>query len=51
MKQAFTLCIAILTGLFLALSAHAYQPFPDTGQTMCYDASHKAKTFDSQDKE
>ena len=37
MKQAFGVFIAILVGLFLFLPAQAFQPFPDTGQTKCYD--------------
>lgn len=37
MKKTFVMFIAILVGLFLSLSAQAFQPFPDTGQTKCYD--------------
>ena len=44
LKEAFATCIAIMAVLFLALSVQAetYYPFPDTGQTMCYDASNNA---------
>ncbi|PTN35132.1 DUF1566 domain-containing protein [Desulfonatronum sp. SC1] len=39
MKQAFVVSIAILAGLFFSTSALAqtYYPFPDTGQTKCYN--------------
>jgi len=42
MKHNFLFFIAILTGFFLSASAQAYQsPFPDTGQTKCYNNSQK----------
>ena len=38
MKNNFFIFIAILTGQFISASAQAYQsPFPDTGQTKCYN--------------
>ena len=37
MKQAFVVLFAALAGLLICAHAHAFQPFPDTGQTKCYD--------------
>jgi hypothetical protein len=42
MKNLNHLLIGIATCLFLTSTAMAFQPFPDTGQTMCYDESHNA---------
>jgi hypothetical protein len=39
MKKAFVIFLVILAGLFLSVSVHAFQSFPDTGQTKCYNNS------------
>ena len=41
MKQAFVVYSVILVSLFQCSLAQTFKPFPDTGQTKCYNDTHE----------
>ncbi len=47
MKKTIHLFTCIFIWFFFTGIAMAFQPFPDTGQTMCYDANHQEVSCDS----
>lgn len=47
MQKLAIILFSFVICLFMASQVMAYQPFPDTGQTMCYDADHNEVSCDT----
>ncbi len=49
MRKIFLILLSFIACLFFAsqVQSQMYYPFPDTGQTMCYDADHNAVSCDT----
>ncbi len=47
MKNSKNLFVGIFICFLFIGTAYGFQPFPDTGQTMCYDADHQEVSCDS----
>ncbi len=47
MKNSINLFVSIVIYFLFMGTAYGFQPFPDTGQTMCYDADHNEVSCDT----
>ena len=47
MRKLIIVFFSLIVCLFMVSQILAYQPFPDTGQTMCYDAGDNAVFCDT----
>ena len=49
MRKLIIISFSLVVCLFMAsmTTAQTYYPFPDTGQTMCYDADHQEVSCDT----